>query len=65
MAQRFLSLEEAAQQLGVAKEMLNQLREAGDARAFRDGASWKFKETEVERLASEGIADLIGQLLVM
>jgi excisionase family DNA binding protein len=62
MAQRFLNLEEAAQQLGVAKDKLTQLREAGKARAFRDGSSWKFKETEVERLASEGIAELIGEL---
>ncbi|MFV2068426.1 MAG: helix-turn-helix domain-containing protein [Pirellulales bacterium] len=54
MAQRFVSLEEAAQRLGVTKERLNGLREAGDARAFRDGKSWKFKEEEVERLAAAG-----------
>jgi len=56
MAQRFVSLEEAAERLGVTKERLNALRESGDARAFRDGAGWKFKEAEVERLAAAGIS---------
>ncbi|OHB81261.1 MAG: hypothetical protein A2W31_13710 [Planctomycetes bacterium RBG_16_64_10] len=59
MAQRFVSLEEAARTLGIPKERLNELREAGKARAFRDGTSWKFKEEEVERLAAQGVTDLL------
>lgn len=53
MAQKFLSLEEAAQHLGVSKEKLNELREAGRAHAYRDGAGWKFKEEEVERIGEQ------------
>jgi excisionase family DNA binding protein len=53
MAQKFLSLEEAAQHLGVSKEKLNELREAGRAHAYRDGAGWKFKEEEVHRIGEE------------
>jgi len=65
MAQ-FLSLDDAAERLGISKDELNQRRDAGDIRGFRDGASWKFKEEEVERfsieLASGGddILDLAG-----
>jgi excisionase family DNA binding protein len=52
MAQ-FLSLDDAAERLGITKDELNQRRDAGDIRGFRDGASWKFKEEEVERFATE------------
>ena len=31
------------------------LREAGKVRAYRDGASWKFRTDDVEKLAAEGI----------
>ena len=55
MAQRFTGLEEAAQQLGISKDRLTELREAGKVRAYRDGASWKFRSEDVERLVSEGI----------
>jgi len=48
---KFLSLEEAARSLGIPVTQLNSLREAGDVHAYRDGASWKFKEQEVQRLA--------------
>lgn len=53
MPQKFISLADAAKQLGVSVDRLNQLREAGKARAFRDGAGWKFKEEEVQRISSE------------
>jgi len=39
MAQKFTSLDEAANQLGVSKDRLTQLREAGKVRAYKDGAS--------------------------
>jgi excisionase family DNA binding protein len=58
MAQKFLTLDEAAEQLGVTKERLSQLREAGKVRAYRDGASWKFRGDDVDRLSSEGIPTL-------
>jgi excisionase family DNA binding protein len=55
MAQKFSNLEEAAQQLGISKDRLNDLREAGKIRAYRDGASWKFRSDDIERISSEGI----------
>ena len=58
MAQKFLTLDEAAEQLGISKDRLSQLREAGKVRAYRDGTSWKFRGDDVERLASDGIPTL-------
>ncbi|HEV8293518.1 MAG TPA: helix-turn-helix domain-containing protein, partial [Tepidisphaeraceae bacterium] len=58
MAQRFTSLEEAAGQLGISKERLSDLREAGKVRAYRDGASWKFRAEDIEKLAVEGIPQI-------
>src|SRR6266851_5571914 len=55
MAQKFVSLEEAANQLGVSKDRLNELREDGRVRAYRDGTGWKFRSDDVEKLATEGI----------
>lgn len=55
MAQKFVSLEEAATQLGISKDRLNELREDGKVRAYRDGASWKFRADDVEKLAADGI----------
>ena len=39
MAQRFVSLEDAAKELGVSKDRLSELREDGKVRAYRYGAS--------------------------
>jgi excisionase family DNA binding protein len=55
MAQKFTSLDEAARQLGVSKDRLNQLREAGKVRGYRDGASWKFRSEDIDKLAADGI----------
>jgi excisionase family DNA binding protein len=55
MAQKFTSLEEAADLLGVSKDRLNQLREANALRAYRDGASWKFRAEDIEKLVAEGL----------
>lgn len=48
MAQKFIGLDDAAEQLGITKERLNQIRESGDLRAYRDGASWKFRTEEID-----------------
>jgi excisionase family DNA binding protein len=58
MAQKFTSLEDAAGQLGISKDRLNQLREAGKVRAYRDGASWKFRSDDIEKLTSTGIPQI-------
>jgi excisionase family DNA binding protein len=55
MAQKFVSLDEAAGQLGISKDRLNELREDGKVRAYRDGTSWKFRADDVEKLIAEGI----------
>jgi excisionase family DNA binding protein len=55
MAQKFVSLDEAATQLGISKDRLNELREDGKVRAYRDGASWKFRADDVEKFVAEGV----------
>lgn len=58
MAQRFLSLEEAAEQLGISKERLGELRDANKVTGYKDGASWKFRSEAIEKLAVEGIPNI-------
>lgn len=50
MAKRYLSLDEAAQKLGIAKEDLNRLREKGEIRGFADRGTFKFKEDDIDEL---------------
>jgi hypothetical protein len=57
MEQKFVKFEEAVDKLGVSAERLNQLREDGELRAYRDGASWKFRADEIERMATEGVPE--------
>ena len=53
MAQKFVPLDDAADQLGISKERLNELREAGKVRAYRDGTSWKFRGEDLTALSKE------------
>jgi hypothetical protein len=57
MEHRFIKFEEALEKLGIPAERLNQLREDGELRAYRDGASWKFRADEIERMATEGLPE--------
>lgn len=57
MSSQFLSLEEAAKKLGVTTDQLVAFRSEGRLRGFRDGASWKFPEAEIERLADDLAAE--------
>ena len=57
MEQKFVKFEEAVEKLGIPGERLNQLREDGELRAYRDGASWKFRADEIDRMASEGVPE--------
>ena len=50
MAQ-LIQLDEAAQLLGMKPEELVELRSRGEIHGYRDGSTWKFKETELERFA--------------
>ena len=58
MAQKFTGLDDAAEQLGVTKDRLNQLREAGKVRAYKDGTSWKFRSEDIDRLVAEGLPQI-------
>ncbi|HVX14473.1 MAG TPA: helix-turn-helix domain-containing protein [Pirellulales bacterium] len=53
MARKLVPLEEAAKTLGVSPDELNGMRENRQIYGYRDGASWKFKPEDVERLAQE------------
>jgi hypothetical protein len=53
MAGKFIDLNEAAKMIGVTAEELVELRSKGDIFGYRDGASWKFKTEEVERVIRE------------
>ena len=53
MASQFFSLDDAAKKLGISSERLIELRGIGKIRGFRDGASWKFPENEIDRLAND------------
>ena len=54
---KYLSLDEAAQQLGLRNEDLNRLREKGEVRGFADRGTWKFKVEDIEELARSRQAD--------
>jgi excisionase family DNA binding protein len=55
--QKFIKLEEAVNRLGISSERLNQLREQGEIRAYRDGSSWKFRTDEIEKLVADGLPE--------
>lgn len=48
MAKKYLSLEEAAEKLGISQEELAQLRERNEIRGFTDRGSWKFREQDID-----------------
>ena len=53
MAAKYIELKQAAEQLGVSEDKLNDMRLRGDILAVRDGSSWKFKEDELHRVADD------------
>jgi hypothetical protein len=55
---QFVNFEDALNKLGISADRLNELRESGILRAYRDGSSWKFRGDEIERMATEGVPDL-------
>ena len=48
MAKKYLSLEEAAEYLGMSVDEVKQQREAGNLRGFADRANWKFRSEDLE-----------------
>lgn len=57
----FVTLEEAAKKLGVSTDQLIEMRSRGEIFGYRDGASWKFKPEEIERVASEMMGDVLDE----
>lgn len=66
MAGKFVSLEEAARLLGVSTDEVNRLVDRKKLFPMRDGATFKFKADEVERLASSlGDEESVGDPLAL
>ncbi len=61
MSSNFVTLEEAAKRLGVSADELVEMRSRGDIFGYRDGASWKFKPEEIERVAGELHGDALDE----
>lgn len=53
MAGKFVDINEAAKMIGVSPDALVEMRSKGNIFGYRDGASWKFKVDEVERVIRE------------
>ncbi len=60
MTRKLVTLEEAAAMLGVTPDALNEMRQKQEIFGYRDGASWKFKPEDVERLKEELAARATG-----
>lgn len=56
-AKKYLSLEEAAADLGISTKELIGLRERGEIRGFADRGTWKFKGEDVEEFGRRRQAD--------
>ena len=54
---KLIPMDEAAQMLGLTVEDLNDMRSRSEVFGYRDGSSWKFKEDEIKRVASQLAAD--------
>lgn len=53
MAQKYYSAKEVAQLLGVSEDEVKQMQQRRELYGYRDGAEWKYKVEEVDRLAEE------------
>jgi len=50
---KLIPLDEAASILGMTVEQITELRSNHEIFGYRDGQNWKFKMTELERVAGE------------
>ncbi len=53
MAQEYINLEEAADQLGITKEELARKAQKREIRAFADRGTWKFRKKDIEEHARQ------------
>ena len=58
---KLIPLDEAARLLGVSVERLTEMRSNNEIFAYRDGSNWKFKMSELERVADEFGLSLAGE----
>ncbi len=49
---KLIELKEAAERLGITPDELTEMRSRNEIFGYRDGASWKFKPEEIERVAN-------------
>ncbi len=56
MAQKYLNTSQAAEKLGVSEDAVAKMRENRELHGYRDGANWKFKVEDIEKLASKPAA---------
>ncbi len=61
MAQKLLTLDEAAARLGISSDALVQLIDQRKIFAIKDGAGWKFKPEEVERYLADRASSSSGE----
>lgn len=57
----YVSLEEAAKVLGLSTDELIEMRSRGEIFGYRDGASWKFKQEEIDRVQLELGGDALDE----
>ncbi len=50
---KLIPMEEAARLLGISVDRLTEMRSNNEVFGYRDGSNWKFKLTELERVADE------------
>ena len=51
MPAKYLNVKEAAQLVGVSEDEIKKMLERRELHGYRDGADWKFKVDDVERIA--------------
>jgi hypothetical protein len=57
---KLITLDDAAAQLGMTTEQVLEARSKNQIFGYRDGTTWKFKETELERFAQQKGVELGG-----
>ena len=56
MAQKYYNIDETAKALGVNEDQVKQMVQRQELHGYRDGAQWKFRAEEVERLVQQRAA---------
>ena len=65
---KLIPMEQAATMLGMSVDQINELRSNQEIFGYKDGGTWKFKMTELERVADNlginigGVADVAGAI---